>query len=43
MTALCVAAVLGRIDIVREMVEATPTDWRRSHSVGPRCAHTTLW
>jgi ankyrin repeat protein len=34
MTALCVAAVLGRIDIVRELVEATPTDARLSDSVG---------
>jgi ankyrin repeat protein len=43
MTALCVAAVLDRIDIVRDVVEATPTDSRRSHSIGPRCALRTVW
>jgi hypothetical protein len=43
MTALCFAAVLDRIDAVHEVVEATPTDSRRSHSVGQRCARTTVW
>ncbi len=43
MTALCVASVLGRIDPMREVVEATPTDSSRSHSVGQRCVLRTVW
>jgi hypothetical protein len=38
-----VAAVLGHIDIVREVVEATPTDSWRRHSVEQRCALRTVW